>query len=258
MCPFLSFPRASSCACDSDLSCFQGLITIGGRDSRIIPTDLIFGHTHLRYSTAAVLLSTALDEKHDLLVLYGEASQTFEVVLAGLGSVEASIPTNGANVTAFANHGDHVLTFGNLAPGTQIEITIGSLTVVILDTATAYTAWQPTLAPAKKGHNTRSKRDDTGERKQSKDPKGNNGGGYGGDESGQWADFFEIGTNSSTVVIGPYLVRNASLGGSELRLVGDTAKETQATIWAPSGVSSVSWNGEKVEAKKTAAGWRWV
>lgn len=65
-------------------------ITIGGRDSRIIPTDFIFGSTHLRYSTASVLLGTKLDEELDLLVLYGIPGQTYEVLLAGLGPVSTT------------------------------------------------------------------------------------------------------------------------------------------------------------------------
>lgn len=63
---------------------------IGGRDSRIIPTDLTFGSTTVRYSTAEVLLSAALDEEREILILYGTPgrNETFEVVFAGLGSAQ--------------------------------------------------------------------------------------------------------------------------------------------------------------------------
>lgn len=68
----------------------QSQLVIGGRDSRIIVADLTFGSTTLRYSTAEVLLSAALDDEHDILILYGTPgrNETFEVVFAGLGSAQ--------------------------------------------------------------------------------------------------------------------------------------------------------------------------
>lgn len=71
---------------------------MGGRDSRIIPTDLTFGGTTLRYSTVEVLLSSALDDQHDILVLYGwpGRNETFEVVFAGLGEAQVLVGDAGS------------------------------------------------------------------------------------------------------------------------------------------------------------------
>lgn len=98
---------------------------------------------------------------------------------------------------------------------------VGSTTVLILDHASAYKVWQPTLAT----------------------------------DDSEWSAYAEIGTNSSAVVIGPHLVRNGSVeDGGQLALFGDTDKETMATIFAPSSISSVTWNGADVSFNVTEFG----
>lgn len=225
----------------------QSLITIGGRDSRIISTDLTFGATTVRYSTAEVLISAALDDGKEILVLYGwpGRNETYEVVFAGLGDAQVLGGTHGStNATTWNavrplrrpalllcaiadpphllwQNGDLVLTFQIPSASTYASLIIGSTTVVILDHDTAYTVWQPTLAT---------------------------------DGGGEWSAFAEVGTNSSAVVLGPYLVRNASLDGDVLALYGDTEQETSATIFAPSSVRSVTWNGADVPSNATEFG----
>jgi hypothetical protein len=63
-------------------------ITLLGRDARTLVTDYRFGHTHIVYSTPAVLVSTTIDGV-DWLVVYGTAGAdtVFEVMLAGAGPV---------------------------------------------------------------------------------------------------------------------------------------------------------------------------
>ena len=48
------------------------------------------------------------------------------------------------------------------------------------------------------------------------------------------------------LVQGGYLVRTATVRGSDLALTGDTSQSGPLTVWAPPGVRSVSWNGRPV------------
>ncbi|OJJ45757.1 hypothetical protein ASPZODRAFT_68401 [Penicilliopsis zonata CBS 506.65] len=55
-------------------------------------------------------------------------------------------------------------------------------------------------------------------------------------------------------VQGPYLVRNASVEGSTVKLVGDNENTTTLEVFADSSIKTVEWNGNKVSVKKTAYG----
>lgn len=93
--------------------------------------------------------------------------------------------------------------------------------MLILDHTSAYKVWQPTLAT----------------------------------DDGEWSAYAEVGTNSSAVVLGPHLVRNGSVeDGSRLALFGDTVEETETTIFAPSSISRVTWNGADVPFNVTDFG----
>ena len=48
------------------------------------------------------------------------------------------------------------------------------------------------------------------------------------------------------LVQGGYLVRTAAVQRPTLALTGDTASAGPLTVWAPSGVSHVTWNGQPV------------
>jgi beta-galactosidase GanA len=54
----------------------------------------------------------------------------------------------------------------------------------------------------------------------------------------------------SVLVEGGYLVRTAATHGSTLALTGDTSKAGPITVWAPSAVASVSWNGQPVSVTR--------
>jgi len=50
------------------------------------------------------------------------------------------------------------------------------------------------------------------------------------------------------LVEGGYLVRTAAVRGGTLALTGDTSQPGPVTVWAPSGVTSLTWNGQPVAA----------
>jgi beta-galactosidase GanA len=58
----------------------------------------------------------------------------------------------------------------------------------------------------------------------------------------------------SALVQGGYLVRTATTRGSVLALTGDTTKAGPLTVWPPSGIRSVTWNGHPLAVKTGAGG----
>jgi hypothetical protein len=55
-------------------------------------------------------------------------------------------------------------------------------------------------------------------------------------------------------VLGPYLVRSASVSGGTVAVVGDNANATTIEVYAASSVDTISWNGKDLATSKTAYG----
>ncbi|MFJ3229978.1 beta-galactosidase [Streptomyces sp. NPDC086787] len=61
-------------------------------------------------------------------------------------------------------------------------------------------------------------------------------------------------TPSGTVLVnGPALLRHAEVGGSTVRLTGDTVKKTGLEVWGPRGIERVEWNGAPVPTRLTGS-----
>lgn len=58
----------------------------------------------------------------------------------------------------------------------------------------------------------------------------------------------------SLLVYGPALLRSAELRGSTVHLTGDVVIETGVEVWAPRGITSVTWNGRPVPTYLGRAG----
>ena len=68
-------------------------------------------------------------------------------------------------------------------------------------------------------------------------------------------DFWPETTSAgSALVEGGYLVRTAEVRGATLALTGDTSTAGPLTVWAPSGVSRVTWNGQPVATTTASDG----
>ncbi|KAI1327087.1 beta-galactosidase B [Xylariaceae sp. FL0255] len=52
--------------------------------------------------------------------------------------------------------------------------------------------------------------------------------------------------NSTILVHGPYLVRSSAIEGHTLKLTGDVANATTITVFAPSSIQSLQWNGKNI------------
>ncbi|KAH9013372.1 glycoside hydrolase family 35 protein [Lactarius hengduanensis] len=73
------------------------------------------------------------------------------------------------------------------------------------------------------------------------------------DGTGPHASFWQIGTNSTLLVGGPYLVRNASLGeDGTLALYGDLNASVTLQVIGPPQMKAVTWNGKIVARNNTA------
>ena len=70
---------------------------------------------------------------------------------------------------------------------------------------------------------------------------------------GKFGSYFQIGTNTTVLVGGPYLVRNATISSpGHLALRGDLNASTPLTLIVPDEVRTVSWNGESVKVAPVA------
>ncbi|KAJ7191330.1 glycoside hydrolase family 35 protein [Mycena pura] len=196
-------------------------LTLLGRDSFVIATDLIFGSSTLRYSTANLLTWLELDGA-DLLVVYGNADLAYEMafVLSGEVSVAVVGPTQ---VQASQETNTFTLNF-TPSPGVTLARLNPShgkaIAVLIADNDAATRLWQPTIAG-----------------------------------TGTFANYARVGASTPLLVSGPYLVRNASLTGTHLALWGDVDERTTIQILGPPVLSSVLWNQAPVEdLRKTGSG----
>jgi hypothetical protein len=57
-----------------------------------------------------------------------------------------------------------------------------------------------------------------------------------------------------TFVLGPYLVRSASVSGGTVSVIGDNANATTIEVYAGSGMDKISWNGKTLDTTKTPYG----
>ncbi|KAG9192314.1 beta-galactosidase [Alternaria panax] len=55
-------------------------------------------------------------------------------------------------------------------------------------------------------------------------------------------------------VLGPYLVRSASISGSTVLVIGDNANATTIEVYAGSATDTISWNGKELATKRTPYG----
>ncbi|KAF9451828.1 glycoside hydrolase family 35 protein [Macrolepiota fuliginosa MF-IS2] len=190
-------------------------ITLNGRESKVIVTDYSFGSSSkVVYSTASIFFAGTID-KRDILFLYGNSTQEHEVGLELTGTpTKISQPTS---PKIRVTQGSSLTTFTVLAGLEAFTTLYDSDTQLILyaDSATVATFWAPLVAGA------------------ASDP---------------FRNYWDIGTNQTILVGGPYLVRNASLDstGQQLALAGDLKEGVRLTVIGPRTVRQVTWNGNRV------------
>ncbi|TRM62987.1 glycoside hydrolase superfamily [Schizophyllum amplum] len=201
---------------DFTLPQLGGELTLNGKDSRIIVKDLSVGAASLLYSTAHIMTSTVVDET-DVLVIYADVGETVELAfdISEIITVDATldVKSNISTTTAIVN-------FQMTTGITPIRLSGDGTSIILVvaaDYPTATTFWQPTIA---------------------------------GDDD--FAAYVHIGANTPVLVVGPYLVRTATLedNDSTLVLTGDLNATTTLTVIAPDAIQALTWNGEPVSATR--------
>lgn len=187
-------------------------ITLGGRQSKLVVTDYPFGESKLLYSTAQVLFAGKIGGR-DVIYFHGDSSQEHEasVVLTGTPRVQAKIST-----TKFTSSSNHtIISFLSGIEGLVTVYDSDTQLILYSDKDTAATFWAPVI-PAS--------------------------------DAAEFTSYWQLGSNSSILVGGPYLVRNATISGSKLALTGDLKTGVRLIVIVPDDISSITWNGDPVSA----------
>lgn len=200
-------------------------IQLNGRQSKVILTDYTFSSltspappNKLLYSTAPVLYAGTIGSI-DVIFLYGDLDQGHEFAFYSAGN-QAEVKTVTFSPPTFKAGLDIVS-----APEKQEPLS--SPLVLFADSQTATTFFAPPI-PVVSSSSPTAKR---------------------------FPNYFQFGTNSSILVGGPYLVRNASISGNgkNLALNGDLNASVPLTLVVPESVQNVAWNGKPVSVKPFSA-----
>lgn len=201
-------------------------IALNGRQSKVLVTNYSFGQKgKVQYSTAEVFFSGTIDGR-DVLFLRGDSNQPHEVALQLTGQ-----PISSPSKSPFVK-----LTRGD--PRVSKETTIvsflvgfpsdlltvwdsSSLLILFADTTTAAAFWSPSVTTPGSG-----------------DP---------------FNAFWGIGTNTSVLVGGPYLVRSAQINDNVLALTGDLEKDVELQVVAPKSVKKITWNGDDIHVSSSSS-----
>ncbi|KAI0775604.1 glycoside hydrolase superfamily [Trametes elegans] len=206
-------------------------IQLNGRQSKVILADYPFGTGgHMLFSTASVFFAGSVGSR-DVLFLFGDAAQSHEVSLALTGHGTRMRSDRVSYATAATTQTGHTFTTITLhaASGSLGLLTLwDSSTQLILfaDSVTAAAFWAPAVrAPAP-------------------------------DTVPGLEAYWQFGTNTTVLVGGPNLVRNATFedDGHTLALRGDLNVSVPLTVIGPERVGAVKWNGKRVSVRKTGRG----
>lgn len=192
-------------------------ITLSGRQSKVVVTDYSFGSSKVLYSTAQVLYAGQIGNR-DVLFLYGDPRQEHETALALTGV--SRLQAQSASISYTSINGVSTITFLSGIEGLVTVWDSSEQLVLYSDAVTAGTFWSPEIAT---------------------------------NPSDDFANYWQYGTNTSILIGGPYLVRNATISGSTLAIRGDLYENVRLTVIAPDTVHAVTWNGIPVAADVAAA-----
>jgi hypothetical protein len=185
-------------------------ITLGGRESKLVLADYSFGSSKVGYTTAQVFYAGTIGGR-DILFLYGNSTQAHEIRLALTGTPNKAHQTQSPLITFTASANQTIVAFQAGVKGLQTVWDSNTQLVLFADSVTVTTFWAPVVP----GTST-------------------------------FGNYWALGSNTTVLVGGPYLVRNATISGSQLALVGDLNTTVPLTVVAPSTVKTVTWNGASV------------
>jgi hypothetical protein len=209
---------------------YGGQITLSGRESKILVTQYPFGQrSTLNYSTAEVRLYTSdypVKIVHVLIIFFQVLTHTsidgydYLVLYVSYGqTLEASVSRCSDDTPTVTG-------------SSSIKAQVMDGSVVILGSPSGISAvrWGSTVVVVTDKSTA-----------------------YTFWDTPTHTDYLSSKT-SSVLVQGPYLVRNASISGSTLNLIGDTNGTTPLTIFGPSNLSKVTWNGNPLNVSTNTLG----
>lgn len=192
---------------------------LNGRQSKIIVTDYHFSSHTLLYSTADVLtygVFQYLFSSQTVIALYLQQRQTGEFAFHESATLKSTTGSTKVTKTAHKGTSSTSYTSYNYVQGSgSTVLTFSNKLTVLL--LDMPTAWS-FFAPAT-----------------TTDPA--------------------VSAKEQTFVIGPYLVRNATVSGTTLSVVGDSANATTIEAWTGNSfVNTIKWNGKSLTTRKTSYG----
>jgi hypothetical protein len=145
----------------------------------------------------------------DVIVLYALKGQAIEAVLTSSTASLAAPSVTGSSIKAQAINATVQITG---SPSGISTVTFGSTVVIVADKETATTFWNPHLTNP--------------------------------------SSPYDVSPDAASVlIVGPYLVRNATISGSTLKVFGDINATTAISFLAPKAVTHLTWNGRQVTLK---------
>lgn len=195
----------------------EGTLTLNGRDSKFYVTNYDVGGINLIYSTAEIFTWKKSGSK-SVLVLYGGANERHEFAVPANLSSPTNIEGEGVKVKELKSS---IIVQWEVEPSRRVVHFGDVLEVYLLWRNDAYNYWVLDLpAPAPLGLHVSPSR-----------------------------------SNSSVIVKAGYLLRNSTISGDTLYLTGDVNATTEVeVISAPVNISSLIFNGQKVDGLKTTNG----
>ncbi|CAG7854539.1 Probable beta-galactosidase A; AltName: Full=Lactase A; Flags: Precursor [Serendipita indica DSM 11827] len=194
------------------LPLFSSLFTLRGRTTDLIMTDISFGDSLITYTSASIFFAGKMADR-DVLILYGDMEQAHEAIIHLRGKPRRL--TTSPSVSMVRNQYHGIGTAISFLPGIRQVVEVWDTDqqlVLYCDTETAFKLHAPML-----------------QRRNTSDP---------------FATFWNIGSNDTIVVGGPYIVRNATLDDGHLALFGDLEGDTMLQlVGLPQGLNRITWNG---------------
>lgn len=124
-----------------------GSITINGHQAKVLPTDFQFGDKNLLYTTAEVLTYSIIDGE-EVLVVWAPTGESGELAVDGVSSAQlakmSSSNSTSTTVKIVPGNSSVTINFANVGGMTVVDLEDGAR-VVILDRASAYVFWAPSL-----------------------------------------------------------------------------------------------------------------
>ncbi|KAG4434086.1 hypothetical protein IFR05_010446 [Cadophora sp. M221] len=196
-----------------------GTLTLSGRDAKWHVTDYSIGNTTLLYSTAEIFTWKQVDTKK-FLVVYGGAGEQHELAILSASTTKT---IEGSGITVKTDNSTTIL--GWKTSSTRRVVQVGSLYIYVLDRNTAYNYWAPDF-----------KRRDS------------------------WGGYATtIDKTTSVIIHAGYLVRDATLDGSALRITGDLNSTAPIkVIGAPKSATQLFFNGKKLDFKSNPLTGEWT